>query len=96
MKRMLLTLVRCVFFTALFLGTVIIIARLLFPAPSLTDRKLSKALPPATQGALAAKLADIGKDHQGLTGIASLQDGRDAFATRILLANAAVSSIDVQ
>ncbi len=35
-------------------------------------------------------------DHTGLTGIAPLQNGTDAFAARFLLAEAAVSSLDVQ
>ncbi|MDN5788228.1 phospholipase D family protein [Pseudorhodobacter sp.] len=45
---------------------------------------------------MAAAVTKSAHERSGLTGIASLEDGRDAFAARILLANAAVSSIDVQ
>ena len=93
---MLLTLLRCLLLTICFLAVAIVIARMAFPAPTNADRKETIALPPPLDGALAVAMAKSGIDHQGLTGIASLEDGRDAFAARILLANAAVSSIDVQ
>ena len=79
-----------------FLAVAIVVLRLIFPAPANAMRKTTTALPPAHDGALAAALKVIGKDHNGLTGIASLRNGLDAFTARILLANAAVSSIDVQ
>ena len=53
-------------------------------------------LPPTTEGALAAALASQEEAHGGQTGVAPLQKGADAFAARILLADAAVSSIDAQ
>lgn len=93
---MLLTMLRFLFFAICFLAIAILVARLVFPAPSNTDRKETTAFPPAEQGALAAALAERAKRRKGLSGIAPIQNGRDAFAARILLANAAVSSIDVQ
>lgn len=78
------------------LAMVIAVARLVFPAPSNADRKETTALLPAENSALVGALSESSRDHQGLTGIAPLEDGRDAFAARILLANAAVSAIDVQ
>ncbi len=93
---MLLTLLRGMLFAACFLAAAILVARLVFPAPPNTTRKETTALPPADHGALAEVLAQRGAGHDGLTGIAPLQNGLDAFAARILLANAAVSSIDVQ
>ena len=74
----------------------IFIARLIFPAPSNTSYKNTTALPPAEHGALAEALTHRSERQKGPTGIAPLQNGQDAFAARILLANAAVSSIDVQ
>lgn len=79
-----------------FLAAAIVVLRLIFPAPANVTRNQTTALPPANDGALAAALAKIGQGHNGLTGIASLRNGLDAFSARILLANAAVSSIDAQ
>ncbi|MGJ8571990.1 MAG: phospholipase D family protein [Hoeflea sp.] len=93
---MLLTILSFTLLSIGFLAVVIFVARLVFPAPSKTDREATTVLPPAEHGALAVALTQSGEDHEGLTGIAPIQDGREAFAARILLANAAVSSIDVQ
>lgn len=93
---MLLILLRYLLFTIGILAIAIIAARLIFPAPSSTDHKRSTALPPAKTGNLARVLDEIGKDYKGLTGIAPLRNGMDAFTARILLANAATTSIDVQ
>ncbi len=87
---------RCVLSIVVFLACAIVVARLVFPAPSDISRDETTALPPAENGALAEALTQSAKGHSGLTGIAPLQNGLDAFAARILLANAAVSSIDVQ
>ncbi|MDF1610091.1 phospholipase D family protein [Hoeflea sp. YIM 152468] len=93
---MLLTILFGVLLAICSVGVMIVIARLVFPAPSIAEREIDTVLPPAQHSALAVALAQSSKDHHGLSGIASLQDGRAAFAARILLANAAVSSIDVQ
>ena len=79
-----------------FLTVVIVAARLVFHLPDSADRKETIALPPVHDSALAAAVTKSAHERLGLTGIAPLEDGRDAFAARILLANAAVSSIDVQ
>lgn len=93
---MLLTILRCLLFSFCFLAAAIVVARLIFRVPSITTRQKTVAMPPAERGALADVLALIGSDHKGQSGIASLQNGREAFAARVLLANAAVSSIDIQ
>lgn len=93
---MLFTILLRVVFTLVFLACAILVARLVFSVPSNSDRKATTALPPAKSGALAEALFQSSQEHEGLTGIAPLQNGLDAFAARILLANAAVSSIDVQ
>ena len=74
----------------------IIAARFTFTLPPTTGRSDSTALAPARTGSLAEALARRGAGHEGLSGIAALQSGAGAFAARILLADAAVSSIDAQ
>ncbi|MFG6539042.1 hypothetical protein [Sulfitobacter sp. CS16] len=77
------------------LGVLILIARLAFSLPEIENRQETQALPPTTEGALAVALASQEEAHEGQTGVAPLQKGADAFAARILLADAAVSSIAI-
>ena len=95
-NQVLFTILRCLLFTISFLTVVIVVARIVFHVPDSADRKVTIALPPVEDSALAAAVTKSARERLGLTGIAPLEDGRDAFAARILLANAAVSSIDVQ
>ncbi|MFC6643551.1 MULTISPECIES: phospholipase D family protein [Sulfitobacter] len=78
------------------LVVVILIARFAFPLPEVENRDDTEAPLPTTQGPLADALARQEESHAGQTGVAPLQNGADAFAARILLADAAVSSIDAQ
>lgn len=71
----------------------IVLARIVFAVPAVEGRVAYVALPPPEAGPLASRAA---RNRPGLTGVAPLGDGADAFAARILLANAAVSSIDAQ
>ncbi|WP_022704987.1 phospholipase D family protein [Pseudorhodobacter ferrugineus] len=75
----------------------VMLARRAFPPPVAKQRDNSAALPPSATGTLA-RAAGQAMDHptQGKTGVAQLQHGKSAFAARIVLANVAVSSIDVQ
>lgn len=82
--------------TVLIVVALVVAARLVFVLPPTQARHDSKALAPVTSGVLAEALARRRVGHEGLTGIATLQGGADAFAARILLAEAAVASIDVQ
>ncbi|MCX7567381.1 phospholipase D family protein [Sulfitobacter sp. F26169L] len=93
---MFLAVLRMVLFAALFLAVAIVVARLLFAAPVPGTHTHTSALPPDDTGTLAKAIQQNRKGHEGLSGIAPLRDGRGAFTARILLANAAVSSIDVQ
>lgn len=93
---MLFSFLQYLLYTIVFLACAIIVARLVFPLPDKANSTPTTALPPAEHGALAEALADSVRDHAGLTGIAPLRNGLDAFAARMLLANVAVSSIDVQ
>ncbi|CTQ32276.1 phospholipase D family protein [Jannaschia rubra] len=72
----------------------IVVARSIFVLPEVEGRTDSTTLPPPDTGPLAEMLDDRGEP--GLTGIAPLQSGAEAFAARIILADAAVSSIDAQ
>lgn len=94
--EMLFAIVSFVLLAASIVGLAILAARLAFPAPSALDREVSTALPPAENGSLADALRTQTAHHEGQSGVVALADGMDAFAARMLLANAAVSSIDVQ
>ncbi|MCY1127984.1 phospholipase D family protein [Frigidibacter sp. RF13] len=72
------------------------ILRSVFRLPGLDGRRRSTALPPLTDGDLAAKIAAAAAAHPGLSGILALHSGAEAFAARILLARAATRSIDAQ
>ena len=87
---------KVLFFIVAVVGSAIFIARLTFTIPEIEERIDTTVLPKATSGPLAESLIELEAAHKGLTGIASLQSGADAFAARILLADAAVSSIDAQ
>jgi putative cardiolipin synthase len=93
---MVLAILRWTLITIGLVAVLILVARLVFPPPTLANRSRTTALPPADSGALAEMLDRAGADHAGQTGIAPLQQGKDAFAARILLANAATTSIDAQ
>lgn len=71
----------------------IVLARIIFSLPKVEGRVDNVALAPPEYGPLASRAA---RNRPGLTGVAPLGNGADAFAARILLANAAVSTIDAQ
>lgn len=54
------------------------------------------APPPAKAGELASAVAEMQAKHPNLTGVLPLYQGSAAFATRILLAQSAAATIDVQ
>lgn len=56
----------------------------------------STALPPAEEGRLATATRQMMTENPSLTGVVPLSNGADAFAARMLLADAATSSIDTQ
>src|SRR5690554_3988462 len=56
----------------------------------------STALPPSEEGQLATATRQMMAENPGLTGVVPLSNGADAFAARMLLADAATSSIDTQ
>ncbi len=72
------------------------VARFLFALPSEAEQATGAALPGAADGPLCTGVGARLERHTGRTGIASLSQGADAFAARVLLADAAASSIDAQ
>lgn len=77
-------------------GVAIFTARMVFTLPTVEDRTDTTALKQAENGKVAEALIGREAENEGLTGVASLQNGADAFAARMILADAAVSSIDAQ
>jgi putative cardiolipin synthase len=66
--------------------------------PSLDGRSASAALTGSQTLAtrLGAAVQPLAAAHPGLTGVYALEEGMDAFAARIMLANTAQRSLDVQ
>ena len=66
--------------------------------PSLDGRSRSLALPDTetADSRLARATSTEAQAHPGQSGVLMLADGREAFATRMLLAEAAERSLDVQ
>ncbi|QIK42220.1 phospholipase D family protein [Pontivivens nitratireducens] len=93
---MLFSILQFLLFVACFLGLAIIIARVSFSVPPVANRSQEFALPPATEGRLSEALKEQAQRHPELSGISPLENGMDAFVARMMLAGAAVSSIDVQ
>jgi putative cardiolipin synthase len=84
----------------LILGIVAVLAivtlRLTHPLPDLPQGPASAAVAPSDATALGAAILPLMAEHEGLSGVVPLVDGRDALAARVLLARAAQETIDVQ
>ncbi|KQS05206.1 hypothetical protein ASG11_06075 [Sphingomonas sp. Leaf357] len=70
--------------------------RLFNPLPKLEPRRPSRALRDTQDTPLGRGVAAVAAAHPGLTGLHMLDDGRSAFAARVLLARSATRSLDVQ
>ena len=64
--------------------------------PSLAGRKATTAFTDTAGTPLGLAVAPLMAAHPGLSGVYALADGRDAFAARAVLANAAKRSLDLQ
>ena len=64
--------------------------------PSLESRVASSALAVDPDTRIGRAIAPLARDKAGLTGVHALIDGRDAFAARMMMADAADRSLDVQ
>lgn len=73
----------------------VVIAGCSFNLPK-NNSQVSTSLKPAATGPLAESIGRMQAVHPEQSGVAPLAHGADAFAARILLADAAVRSIDVQ
>ncbi len=88
----------------LFLGPLIIglflaawwAAKQALQLPSLEGRTSSRAVEDSGSTKLGLAASPLVQAHPGSSGIFPLQDGPEAFATRVLLADAAERSLDVQ
>lgn len=79
----------------LLIALTIFIAGCSFTLPKNTS-DYSVALPPDEEGQLAIAITEMMAAHPDLTGVTPLSSGADAFAARMLLADAATTSIDTQ
>ena len=78
------------------LAVAIIGLRIAFPLPPLEPRKASRHLRDTGDTPLGLGTARLRELHPELSGVHLLREGRDAFAARVLLARAAVRTLDVQ
>ncbi|RYH05946.1 phospholipase D family protein [Tropicimonas sp. IMCC6043] len=70
--------------------------KLAFPLPEQGFQETAQDLSPAWNGPLGMAVQPAIDRHPGLSGVRPLADGLDAFAARIALMRAAMSSIDAQ
>ena len=78
------------------LAATVLVLRTLNPLPPLEPRQASRALTEAGRTPLGRGVQRLTAAHPGLDGLRMLDDGRVAFAARVLLARAAARSLDVQ
>jgi len=71
-------------------------ARLAFPLPDISSRVVSNAFPTDPTTPLGRLMAEGAAQHPGKTGVIPLQNGHDALASRLALAETAQRSIDLQ
>lgn len=74
----------------------IVVARFFFALPEIESRVNTKALLPPLASPLTDAVMEKWEEHAGMTGVAPLRGGGDAFAARMILADTAISSIDAQ
>lgn len=81
-----------------FFAAIVIVfgARFFFALPVVGERVVTTALPSPKASPLSDAVMDQWKEHPSQTGVAPLRNGGDAFVARMILADAAVSSIDAQ
>jgi len=76
------------------LASILTVACATLPPPR--DKPVSQALPSGATTRLDRAIAPEVAGHPGLAGVVPLSDGHEAFAARVLLAEAAERSLDVQ
>jgi len=94
---MLVLVMQCLAGLALILLAAGLALRLLLPLPPLEPRPASSALTDTDDTPLGRGIATLQRQQRpGHSGIRLLAEGQEAFAARVLLARAAVSSLDIQ
>ncbi len=88
--------IKALVIAAITVTILIFVARFVYPLPSFEGRKPSQALPISINTTMGNAILNEMADHVGKSGMIPLLSGEDAFAARILLAEAAVESLDVQ
>ena len=88
--------VKRVFQVAILLTVAVLIARLVFPLPDISNRAVARSLPASVETSLGARVAEGQAARPGQTGVFPLENGRDALASRLALIAAAERSIDAQ
>ncbi len=96
MSKVLLSIFKVLGAALLVCVAAIVIARAVFPLPSLSDRIASNALPSSNDTTLGRITSRLSSAHPGMSGVLALSGGRDAIGSRLSLANAAERSIDAQ
>ncbi|OJZ16497.1 MAG: hypothetical protein BGP20_10460 [Thiobacillus sp. 63-78] len=87
---------KALFLLLLILAVTGVAIRMFARLPSLDGRTVSHAWVDTDDSRIGRAVVSSTAGHPGFSGIHLLDDGRDAFAARILLARAAERSIDVQ
>src|SRR6056297_1946014 len=82
--------------TVIVAALVIVVLRLTHPLPDPPTEQASTAIRANVDTRLGGAVLPLIAEHEGLSGVVPLADGRDALTARILLARAAEASIDVQ
>ena len=78
------------------LGLALVVTHALNKLPSLAGRTQSTAIPASSDTRIGRAIGPQLAAHPALSGIHALPDARDAFASRMLLADGAEKSLDVQ
>lgn len=78
------------------MGAVWLGLRDLSTLPSLAGRSHSSAIPASNETRIGRAIFSTLAEHRGLSGIHALRDPREAFASRMLLADTAERSLDIQ
>ena len=93
---LLIRLLRYLLFAAAVSAVAIVVLRLLFPLPDISERVPSSSIPASEETFLGRAYFAAEEEHPGLTGVIPLAEGSDAIGSRLELAAAAEHSIDAQ
>ncbi len=75
---------------------VVVVGRLMFPLPDISQRPAEAAIPISPDTRLGQFALTAAQQHPDLSGVMPLPNGHDALASRLALIDAATESIDAQ